>query len=205
MKRSEGTPVSAPETELFQRLDLTSKAPYSIDEYVRRILWELTQATVFRWSPKRASRWRRALLRAFGGDIHATAIVRRTARVQHPWLLSMGAHSAIGEEAQVYNLGPICVGEHSVVSQRVHLCAGTHDYRRIDLPLVRSSITIGRGVWICADAFIGPGVSVGDNALVGAASVVVKDVPSGMIVAGNPARAIRPRPSPTSADRGESS
>lgn len=194
--------MSDPGVELFQRLDLTSKAPYSTGEYIRRILWELTQATLFRWSPKRASWWRRALLRAFGGDIHATAIVRRSARVQHPWLLSMGAYSAIGEEAQVYNLGPICIGEHSVVSQRVHLCAGTHDYRRIDLPLVRSSITIGKGVWICSDAFIGPGVSVGDNALVGAASVVAKDVQSRMIVAGNPARVIRPRPSPMPAVRG---
>jgi putative colanic acid biosynthesis acetyltransferase WcaF len=189
--------IGNPSPGVYQRLDLTAKAPYSTREYIRRALWEVVQSTLFRWSPKRASRWRRLLLRAFGASIHPTAIVRRSALVQHPWLLSMAEHSAIAEEVLVYNLGHICIGEHSVVSQRTHLCAGTHDYHRLDLPLVRSTIVIGRGVWICADSFIGPSVTIGDNALVGAASVVMSDVAPGMIVAGNPARVIRARPKPT--------
>ncbi|HZK80265.1 MAG TPA: type B chloramphenicol O-acetyltransferase, partial [Humisphaera sp.] len=59
---------------------------------------------------------------------------------------------------------------------------------------LRPSITIGSGVWICAGAFIGPGVTIGDNSIVGARAVVTRDIPPGMIVAGNPARVIKPRP-----------
>ncbi len=100
----------------------------------------------------------------------------------------------LGDHVHVYNLGPITIGDHTVISQDVYLCAGTHDYTQPDLPLVRPSITIGSGVWICAGAFIGPGVTIGDNAIVGARAVVTKDVPPGMIVAGNPARVIKVRP-----------
>ncbi len=80
-----------------------------------------------------------------------------------------------------------------MVSQRTHLCAGTHDYSLPDLPLRRPPIRIGSGGWICADAFIGPGVTVHDNSVVGARAVVTKDVPAGMVVAGNPARVVKTR------------
>lgn len=188
--------TDAPKADLYQRLDKTARAPYPKSEYLKRAMWELVQATIFRWSPKRANRWRTRLLRMFGANIDGTAVVRRTARIQHPWLLHMAPHSAIAEEVLVYNLGPIRIGEHTVVSQRAHLCAGTHDYHREDLPLLRSFITIGRGVWVCADAFVGPDVTIGDNALVGARAVVMRDVPPAMIVAGNPAKVVKARPYP---------
>src|SRR6185437_3157980 len=57
----------------------------------------------------------------------------------------------------------------------------------------RPPIRIGGGVWVCADAFIGPGVSIGDNSVVGARAVVTHDVPNDVIVAGNPAKVIKPR------------
>jgi putative colanic acid biosynthesis acetyltransferase WcaF len=78
----------------------------------------------------------------------------------------------------------------------VHLCAGTHDYRFAHLPLIKSPISIGKGVWLCADAFIGPGVSIGEYAIVGARGVVMKDVAAWHIVAGNPAVFIKQRRRP---------
>ena len=80
-----------------------------------------------------------------------------------------------------------------MLSHRVFLCAGTHDDRRPDLPLVRSGITIGNGAWVAAEAFIEPGVTIGDGSVVGARAVVMKDVAPNVVVAGNPARVIRPR------------
>lgn len=110
-----------------------------------------------------------------------------------PWLLSMEEGAILGDHVTVYNLGPIHIGHFTVVSQNTHLCGGTHDHTQPHMPLVRSPITLGDGVWVCADAFIGPGVHVHDRAIVGARAVVTKDVPAGKIVAGNPARVIKDR------------
>jgi len=119
--------------------------------------------------------------------------IRPSTRIVHPWLLTLEDYAMLGDGVNVYNLGHITVGEHTVVSQNVHLCAGTHDYTKSDLPLIRSTITLGRGVWVCADAFIGPGVTVGDNTVVAARAVVVKDVEPSVVVGGNPARVIKQR------------
>lgn len=184
---------------LYQRLDRTSRAPYSASEYFRKLLWNTIGAPMFRWSPRSLMQLRVWIVNMFGGQIHRTAVLRRTVRIWHPWLLSMEEHSCLGEEVMMYNLGPVHVGSHTVLSQRVHVCNGTHDISSVTLPLRRPSTRIGSGVWICADAFIGPGVIIGDNAIVGARAVVTKDVDHATIVAGNPAREIRHRPRPLDA------
>ncbi len=178
---------------LLQRTDRSALYPYTRREYAGRMAWELVQATIFRWSPRRAYGWRTWLLRVFGARVGRNSGVRPTTRVLHPWLFALGQRSILGDNVEVYNLGPVEIGEHTVVSQGTYLCAGTHDYTQPDLPLVRSGIRIGAGVWIAAQAFIGPGVSVGDNCVIGARSVVVSDVPARMVAVGNPARVIKPR------------
>ena len=112
----------------------------------------------------------------------------------HPWLLRLDAYTMLADEVQLYNLGPVHVGEHTCVSQGVYVCAGTHDHTQAHLPLRREPITIGRGVWVAAQAFIGPGVTVGDNSVVGARAVVMRDVEAGVVVAGNPAQVVNERP-----------
>lgn len=189
--------------EVWQRLDLCETAPYQLWEYAAKLAWWLVQATVFRITPARLHAFRCRLLRLFGAKIGRNVGLRSTVRVHHPWLLTVGDYSSLGENVTVYNLGPVVIGSHTAVSQNVHLCAGTHDYRKAHLPLVRSSLTIGSGAWVCADAFIGPDVTIGDNALVGARAVVTRDVPPGVIVAGNPATIVKDRPRPGADAGGE--
>jgi putative colanic acid biosynthesis acetyltransferase WcaF len=186
-------PARPRDRAVFQRLDQTAGYPYSLSEYARRFGWLMVQATLVRFSPARCYGWRRVWLRAFGARVTATSRTRPSTRIMHPWLLSMGEHSMIGDRVKVYNLGPISVGDHSVVSQDATLCAGTHDYTRPDMPLQRPPIVIGSGVWVCAEAFVGPGVTVGDNVVVGARAVVMGDVEPGVVVAGNPARVVKRR------------
>lgn len=181
------------EDHVFQRLDLCASYPYRRSEYIKRFLWLAVQRTLFRWSPPRAWGWRRFWLKAFGARLSPTASVRRGATIFHPWLLTLGDYSLIADGVMVYNLGPIRVGRHTVISQDTYLCAGTHDYTRADLPLIRPPIQIGNGVWIAAQVFVGPGVTIGDNAVVAARSVLTKDVPPNMVVGGNPAKVIKPR------------
>ena len=174
-----------------QCLDRVVARPYSAAEYLGRLSWRLIERVLISLSPARAYGWRRWWINRVGGSVHGG--IRPSVRVWHPWLLEVGAWSILGDGVEVYNLGPVKIGEHSVLSQRVVLCAGTYDDRRPDLSLVRSGITIGDGVWIAAEAFIGPGVTIGDGSVVGARAVVIQDIPPNVVVVGNPARVIRQR------------
>ena len=171
-----------------------SRSPYSTSEKVRRLLWALVQATLFRLSFHSWYGWRRALLSAFGARLDPVVRIRRTVRVECPWNLSIGHDSAIGDQVTLYCLGPVSIGARVTVSQGAHLCAGTHDYAKRSMPLVRPPIHVGDDAWICAEAFVGPKVTVGAGAILGARSVAMRSLDPWTIYAGNPAVAVRPRP-----------
>jgi len=190
--------MSQEPAKIVQTLDRCEPSPYAQGEYVRRLLWIIVQATLFRLPSPRAYGWRRFLLRLFGAKLGHRAGVHPTTRITHPWLLEMGDWTMIGPGVIVYNLGRITIGHHTVISQHVHLCAGSHDYTIPSLPLLRPEIHIGAGVWIAADAFIGPGVTIGNNSVIGARAVVMKDIPAGVVAAGNPCCVIKDRVMKTS-------
>ena len=169
---------------------LRNISPVSFSWKVRRLIWSMVQGTVYRYSFHTQSAWRAFLLRCFGAKIGRQCTVRRTSRVYYPWLLELGDLACLGDDCTVYNLGKITIGTRASISQEAYLCAGTHDYRDISLPLITAPVTIGADVWICARAFIGPGRTVGEGAVVAACAVVVRDVPPWTIVGGNPAKPI---------------
>jgi putative colanic acid biosynthesis acetyltransferase WcaF len=103
----------------------------------------------------------------------------------------------VGPRVAIYNLAQVSLRRGANVSQNCHLCAGTHDYLRWDMPLVAQPIVIGENAWLGADVFVGPGVSIGRLSVIGARSVVVKDMPESSVCAGNPCRVLKPRPDPT--------
>lgn len=165
---------------------------YSRKENIKRAIWAIAYP-LFRYSPRPLFGWRRLLLRMFGARIGCNVNIYNSATIYMPWNLEIGEWSSIGEYAFVYNLGKIVIGRNCTISHRAHLCAGTHDYTDTVLPLVKPPIIIGDQTWVCADSYIGPGVSIGEGAVVGARAVVVKDVPSWTVVAGNPAKPIKKR------------
>ena len=165
---------------------------YSADEQFRRVLWSAGQWLI-RCSPRPLFSWRRTVLRLFGARVGRDVHVYPSTRFYMPWNVEIGDWSAIGEDAFIYSLGPVTIGESVTISYRAHVCAGTHDLRDPELPLLKPPVRIESGAWIGTDAFVGPGVTVGADAVVGARAVVVRSVPPRTVVAGNPARAIGAR------------
>jgi putative colanic acid biosynthesis acetyltransferase WcaF len=156
-------------------------------------LWWLFDALFVRSTPQALYSWRRIALRLFGAKIGHNVLIRPGVRVTFPWKVVIGDHCWIGDNATLYSLAEITIGEHSVVSQDAYLCAGTHDHCDISFPTVASPITVEPECWIAARAFVGPGVRIGRGAVVGACSVLLSDVLPAMVVAGVPARKIGTR------------
>jgi putative colanic acid biosynthesis acetyltransferase WcaF len=166
---------------------------YSTREKIGRLIWAVVQATLFRCSFHTWSRWRVALLRIFGAKVHWSCSIRRTVRIECPWNLTMGRNSCLGDRTIAYCLGSVVLGDRVSVSQNVHLCAGTHDYSAIDMPLRRPPITVGDDAWLAADAFVGPGVIVGAGVILGARGAAFTNLDPWTIYRGNPAKSIGAR------------
>jgi putative colanic acid biosynthesis acetyltransferase WcaF len=128
-----------------------------------------------------------------GANIGHGVKIYPSAIITFPWLLEIKDKSVISWGVRIYNLGRISIGKKTIISQFAHLCGGTHDIKNPGFDLLRTGLEIGNSVWIASDAFIGPGVRIGDNAVIGARAVVVKDVAPCTIVAGNPAKKIGQR------------
>jgi putative colanic acid biosynthesis acetyltransferase WcaF len=162
---------------------------YSRLEQLRRVAWSLGRWLV-RLSPRPCFGWRRAILRLFGAKIGSQVHVYPSAHLYMPWNVEIDAWSALGDDVFIYSLGKVRIGANVTLSYRAHVCAGTHDLEDPALPLLKPPVCIEDGVWIGTEAFIGPGVSIGRGAIVGARAVVMKDVHSLEVVAGNPCRVI---------------
>lgn len=168
-------------------------SPWSRFTRIKVLLWVLVWWTLFRPTPKYLYRWRIMLLRLFGAKISGHPFVASSAIVKMPWNLEMNDRACLAPGSEVYNLGRVVLGERCTVAQQVYLCGGTHDFSKRSLPLVVADIIVGEDAFIGARAIVLPGVEIHAGALVGAGSVVTRDVPSWSVVAGNPARVIKTR------------
>lgn len=177
------------------RLDIQANrraSKWTAKEQAGRVAWALLHP-VFALSPRPFWGWRRMLLRLTGARVGQGVHIHPSVRITIPWNLTLGNDTSVGDRAILYALGPITIGERATISQGAHLCAGSHDWRDPTMPLTKPPIVVGDEAWICADAFIGPGVNVGDRAIVGARGVVMSDVDPDAVVVGNPARLIKRR------------
>jgi putative colanic acid biosynthesis acetyltransferase WcaF len=157
---------------------------------VARCAWNLVYRLLFYPSPTIFFGWRRLLLRLFGARIDCSAKVYPTARIWAPWNLRMSAFAGMGPEVYCYNVAPVHLADETTVSFRAFLCTASHDIHNAERPLITGSITLERGAYVFADAFIGMNVTIHEGAVVAARAVVVKDVESFTVVGGNPSRVL---------------
>ena len=168
-------------------------SPWPLMLRVKLLAWEYCWLLFCAWTPKPLNAWRLLWLRLFGARIEGVPFVHQRARIAMPWNIELRHRACLGDRANAYSLGTIRVGEDSTVAQEAYLCAGSHDFSQAAQPLITAPIFIGRRAFVGARAFVMPGVNIGDEAVIGACSVVTRDISPKTICAGNPCRALRSR------------
>lgn len=158
---------------------------------VRRAIWNLVFYLLYFPTPVFAFKWRVLLLRIFGGDVNWNAFPYPTAKIWAPWNLIMERNSCLGPGAEIYSVSKVTLKCGALVSQRAYLCTASHDYTARDFPLIGAPITLNQNSWVAAEAFIAPGVVVGESSVVLARAVVTKHVEACVVVAGNPALVVK--------------
>lgn len=146
-----------------------------------QVLWMLASSLVVMpwWCPNSI---RLHVLRIFGAQIGIGVSIRHRVRIHWPWKLAVGDHSWIGEGAWILNLEPVTIGTNTCISQDVLLCTGSHDRRSNTFEFDNAPIVVGDRAWIAARATVLRGVTIGDDATVGATALVANDVDNGSTV-----------------------
>lgn len=155
--------------------------------------WFLAWMLLARWTPPQLRRWRILLINIFGGCVHPTCNIYSSVNIWYPPNLEMKPHSSLGPGVECYCMAPITIGDFSVISQRATLCTGAHDINSSNFQIFSKPIVIGPNVWVAAEAFVGPGVSLAKGVVLGARAVTFKSIDPWMVAVGNPAMVIKKR------------
>lgn len=168
-------------------------ASFSLGNRLLRVVWGLAWLALARFTPPPFHSWRRLVLRAFGADIAKGARVHASVSIWLPANLTLGENVLVGPGARLYNQGHIAIGARTVISQRAHICASTHDVNDPEFQLQLRPVRIGEQCWVAAEAFVGPGVTMGDRSVVAARGALFSSAEPDMIYTGNPAVPLKER------------
>jgi putative colanic acid biosynthesis acetyltransferase WcaF len=136
---------------------------------------------------------RRMLLKLFGARIGRGVVIKSGTLVKFPWRLMIGDHSWIGEGVWIDNLAEVTIGADCCLSQGAYICTGSHDWSRPSFDLMAKPVKICDGAWIAAQAVVGPGVTVGEGAVLGLGSTATKDLQAWCVYLGVPAGLVSER------------
>lgn len=161
---------------MIQGNDPYREPSFTLGHRIKRQLWNTVWLFLFRPSPRPFHAWRNALLRLFGAKLGSYVHIHASVKIWAPWNLKIGNFVGVGDGVNFYCMDVIEVGDYAVISQGAYLCGGTHDYNSANFQLVIKPIIIGAHAWVCAEAFIHPGVVVPDGAVVGARAVASKSL-----------------------------
>ncbi len=166
---------------------------FSLSNRLIRLAFMTVWLVLARWTPPAMNPWRVFLLRIFGARIGSGAMIYSSVRIWLPANLDMAEKASLGPGVDCYNMDMVRIGAYSIISQRAVLCAGTHSISDRNFQLVTRPITIGDHAWVAAEAFVGPGVTIGDQAVLGARACAFGQIEPASVYVGNPARRIKDR------------
>ncbi len=180
----------------LNQVDLSGYRPAGFDRgagILKEGLWLILSLFLFRLCPFSLSPLKRTVLRAFGARIGRNVTIKPQVKITFPWKLEIGDHVWLGEECWLLNLERINIGNNVCISQRAFLCTGSHNHKLPAFDLITKPITVEDGAWIGAAAWVGPGVKVGNHAVLAAGSIATKDLEPFGIYQGNPAAFLKQR------------
>lgn len=125
----------------------------------------------------------------FGARIGAGCAIHPSVHIEIPWNLNLGANVRVCERAILYCLGPVTIGEGTLIGPFVHICAGTHDYTSPSFTLLRSPIEIGAHCALLTASFVAPGVVVAPGTVLTPRAGLFKNSEPDTTYEGNPAKA----------------
>jgi len=166
-------------------------SPWPLSLRIKKFIWDIVWALFCRPTPKPFNFFRVLIFRLFGGVASEHVFIHQSVRIHFPWNVTLGKRACLGERAWIYSVGNIEVGSGVTVAQEVFLCTATHDFNSKKNELVVGSIQIAEGAFISARVILLPNIMVGKNSIVGAGSVVTKNIEDNRVFAGNPAKLIR--------------
>jgi acetyltransferase-like isoleucine patch superfamily enzyme len=140
---------------------------------------------------------RRIFFKAMFRRLGAPGLIDYKTYFRYPSKMSIGHHSYINHGCCFYGSSlkgvEIVIGDDVALGPHVKIFTATHDYSTIDLKDVAESVTVEDNAWVGGGTIILPGVTIGRGAIIGAGSVVTKDIPAFSVAVGNPARVVRTR------------
>jgi putative colanic acid biosynthesis acetyltransferase WcaF len=176
----------------------SGKEPYllsafSFKQRIARFTWIVCWSILYRFSPRPFHSWRALLLRLFGAEMGPNCHFYPTSRVWAPWNLICEDQVTLGDGAEIYNPAPVYFSSHAILSQNSYLCGAAYDFDDSEFSLLAYAMEVGAYAWVCARACVGPGVKVGEGAVLGLASVATCDLEPWGVYAGVPAAKVKDR------------
>lgn len=170
-----------------------NQSVFSLRNKLFRVAWGGVWLLFARFTPPQLYKWRVMLLRLFGAQIGRNVKIYGSTIVWHPGNLTIEDHVLIGPRVKLYNQGSIAIGKYTVVSQDASICASTHNVNEADFPLLLRPVTIAAHCWVAAEAFVGPGVTMGEGGVLGARAVAMRSLEPWTFYSGNPAAPLKSR------------
>lgn len=137
---------------------------------------------------------RAEILRELLGTCHPLTFIEPSFRCDYGFNIHTHGLTVINYNCVILDTSPVHIGENAFIAPGVCIACSGHSkdaaQRAVGIG-TSAPVTIGRDVWIGANSTVCGGVSIGDGTIIGAGSVVTKDIPSGVIAAGNPCRVLR--------------
>lgn len=165
-----------------------SKSPWSLKVKIKLSLWLIIQKTIFRLSPHKFSFFRIFLLKLFGAKIGDNCFIHQSVNIYMPWNLEIGIFSSIDFDTMIYSMSKIKIGDFVSIAYKVNINTGSHDYTDPYFKLITKPVIIENGAFIGTETYISPGVKIGEMAVIGARSVVTKNMPDSYVSFGNPCK-----------------